>query len=242
MPMPKSEFQLQCTIADVALDFPHSIKILRRYDLDYCCHGSVSFAQACLQHHLDPEEILNEIQSELPIPEGNPNHRFDMWDIAQLLDHIQQNHHEYIRMAVPKLRDFIDKIALNHSNEYPELSDIKHNFDILSEELLDHLPKEEEILFPAIRRLVARPLSTSFSPLTANILGPVSLMESEHSNAGELLRLLRSLTNHYSAPAHSCPTFHAMYRLLEDFDNDLVQHIHLENNIVFQKIKSLSFN
>jgi regulator of cell morphogenesis and NO signaling len=240
--MPKSEFQLQCTIADVALDFPHSIKILRRYDLDYCCHGNVSFAQACLQHHLDPEEILNEIQSELPIPEGNPNHRFDMWDIAQLLDHIQQHHHEYIRMAVPKLRDFIDKIALNHSNEYPELSDIKHNFDILSEELLDHLPKEEEILFPAIRRLVARPFSTSFSPLTANILGPVSLMESEHSNAGELLRLLRSLTNNYSAPAHSCPTFHAMYRLLEDFDNDLVQHIHLENNIVFQKIKSLSFN
>jgi regulator of cell morphogenesis and NO signaling len=240
--MPKTALLPQCTIADVALEFPQSIKILHRHNLDYCCHGHVDFAQVCRQNHLNPEEIWNEIQLELPIPDGNQNYRFDMWDIPELLDHIEQNHHEYIRIAVPKLRDLIDKITLNHSAEYPELSDIKHNFDILSEELLDHIPKEEEILFPAIRRLITRPLSAKLSPLVANILGPISLLESEHNNAGEILRVLRSLTNHYSAPAHSCPTFHSMYRLLEEFDNDLVQHIHLENNVVFEKVKFSSFN
>jgi regulator of cell morphogenesis and NO signaling len=241
MRMPKPGLQPQCTIADVALDFPQSIKILQRHGLEYCCHGNVPFSQGCRQRNLDPEEIWNEIQSELPLPDGNHNFRFDMWDIPQLLDHIQQNHHEYIRIAIPKLSDLIDRVALNHADEYPELRDIKQNFDILSEELLDHLPKEEEVLFPAIRRLIARPLSASVSPLIANIHGPVSVLESEHNNAGEILRLLRSLTNHYSAPAHVCPTFHSMYRLLEEFDNDLVQHIHLENNIVFEKVKSLSF-
>jgi regulator of cell morphogenesis and NO signaling len=227
----------ECTIAEIALDFPHAIKVLNRYDLDYCCHGSISFADACHQNHLNPRKVWSEILNELPIPSGIQGQHFNTWDIPLIIDFIIQNHHEYIRISVPQMQELINKITSNHSVQYPELVEIRNYFNILAEELLDHLPKEEEILFPAIRRLATSRFVAENSPLLANIQGPVTVMESEHSHAGEILKMLRSLTNHYHAPAGTCPTFQSVFRLLEEFDDDLVQHIHLENNILFPKVK-----
>lgn len=226
-----------CTIAEIALDFPHAIKILNRYGLDYCCQGKTSFADACQKKRINPDRVWSEIMNELPIPAGNQSQHFLTWDIPLLIDFIKQNHHEYIRVSVPQLQELIRKITINHSIEYPWLPELKENFDILVEELRDHLPKEEEILFPAIRRIATSPLSASKSPLLANIQGTISVMESEHTHAADILKLLRTLTNHYRAPQGSCPTYQLMYRLLEEFDDDLVQHIHLENNILFSKVK-----
>lgn len=226
-----------CTIAEIALDFPHAIKILNRYELDYCCHGRTSFADACLRNHVNPSRVWDEILHELPIPAGNQSRHFLTWDVPLLIDFIVQNHHEYVRVSVPQLKELVEKITANHANEYPWLPEMKENFDLLAEEIIDHLPKEEEILFPAIRRIATSPLSASKSPLLANIQGTIAAMESEHAHAADILKLLRSLTHHYTAPVGSCPTFQLMYRLLEEFDDELVQHIHLENNILFSKVK-----
>jgi regulator of cell morphogenesis and NO signaling len=226
-----------CTIAEIALDFPQSIRILNRYHIDFCCAGKKLFRDVCQQHHINPDEVWGEIVHELPIPAGNLNRRFESWDVAMLIDFIEQNHHAYIRIMIPQLRDLIGKIRLNHEDQYPELADIETNFNFLAEELLDHLPKEEEIIFPAIRRLVKSPVSASRAPLMTNLQTPIMVIEQEHQNAANLLKLLRSLTNYYKAPAHACPTFQLMYRLLEEFDEDLVQHIHLENNVLFAKVK-----
>lgn len=226
-----------CTIAEIALDFPHAIKVLNRYELDYCCHGTILFEDACLRKHLSPGRVWSEILNELPIPAGIQSHHFLTWDVPLLIDFIVQNHHEYIRVSVPQLRELIRKISDNHKAEYPWLPEMRENFDILVEELFDHLPKEEEILFPAIRRIATSPLSASRSPLLANIQGTISVMESEHAHAADILKLIRNLSNHYHPPKGACPTFALMYRLLEEFDDDLVQHIHLENNILFSKVK-----
>lgn len=226
-----------CTIAEIALDFPHAIKILNRYELDYCCHGTTSFADACHRNHVNPLRVWDEILNELPIPAGIQSHHFLTWDVPLLIDFIVQNHHEFIRVSVPQLQELIERITANHSDEYDWLPEMKENFDILAEELFDHLPKEEEILFPAIRRIATSPLSASKSPLLANIQATISAMESEHTHAADILKLLRTLTHHYTAPRGICPTFQLMFRLLEEFDDDLVQHIHLENNILFSKVK-----
>jgi regulator of cell morphogenesis and NO signaling len=225
------------TIAEVALDFPQAIKILNRYNLDFCCHGKKSFREACLQNQFNPEDVWDEILHELPIPGGNINHRFDSWDIPHLIDFILQNHHQYIRLMIPQLKDLIVRIRINHEKQHPELSEVEFNFALLAEELLDHLPKEEDILFPVIKRIAMSQGSTVKIQLMANLRTPIVAMEQEHNNAGEILKLIRSLTHGYKAPANACPTFQLMYRLLEEFDDDLVQHIHLENNILFEKIK-----
>jgi regulator of cell morphogenesis and NO signaling len=226
-----------CTVAELALGFPQSLKILRLYELDYCCEGKKPFREACTQHHLDALSVWHQIQKELPIPAGNQAQRFDRWDLPLLLDFIIQNHHEYLRIALPQLMELIEKVTLIHGPEFSELTEIQHHVSLLAEELLDHMPKEEEIIFPAIRRLATSPLSSSQSPLLANTCMSISVLEREHYNITDAIKLLRSLTNQYQPPQNACPTFQITYRLLEELDDDLVQHIHLENNIVFPKVK-----
>jgi regulator of cell morphogenesis and NO signaling len=233
----KMEEMSHYTVADVALNFPQAIKILNRYELDYCCKGNKLFTQACNKARLDPLKIWGEIERELPIPGPEQRHRFSVWDAPLLIDFIVQNHHEYVRIAVPQLRELIGKVTDTHGNELMELKEIQFNFDLLADELLEHLPKEEQVIFPAIRRLTTREVTAPQSPLLANIQTPILVMENEHEHHGELLKLMRSLTNHYTPPFKTCPTLHLMYKLLEEFDEDLMQHIHLENNILFPKVK-----
>jgi regulator of cell morphogenesis and NO signaling len=225
-----------CTIAEIALDFPQSIKILNRYDLDYCCQGNKLFRHVCEEHHLSPSNVWEEIIHELPIPSGNLTHRFECWDIPLLIDFIVQNHHEYIRLAIPQISNLLHKMKVNHEHQHPELTDIETHFGIFAEKLLEHLPKEEEIVFPAIRRLATSPVSVT-TTLATNLQESISVLQHEHAYAGEILKLLRSLTRHYIPPTNSCPTFHLVYKLLEEFDQDLIQHFHLENNILFSKAK-----
>jgi regulator of cell morphogenesis and NO signaling len=227
-----------CTVAEIALDFPQSIRILNRYELDFCCNGGKSFMEACRIAHVDPTKVWDEISQELPIPRGNGSRRFHTWEVPTLIDFIVQNHHEYIRISAPQLHELIGKIALQHASDHPELLEIQILFSALTDELFEHLPKEEEIIFPAIRRITTSRLSASNEVLVANLQGPVLVLEIEHSHATELLKQLRAITAHYQAPEDVCPTYQLMYRLLEEFDDDLIQHIHLENNVLFPKIKS----
>ncbi len=225
-----------CTIAEIALDFPHAIRVLNRYQLDFCCRGKDKLEDACHQRMLDPEQIWNEILQELPLPRIG-NHHFKNWETCTLIDFIIQNHHEYAKLIIPQITDLLARITLNHAVDTPELRDIQKYFHMLADELLDHMPKEEEILFPAIRRLATHPVSATLSPLLANIQGPLDVMEMEHTNFTNFLRLLRTLTDGYRVRSASCPTFQLLYKLLEEFDADLVQHMHIENNVLFSKVR-----
>lgn len=47
------------------------------------------------------------------------------------------------------------------------------------------------------------------------------------------LEELLALTNNITPPADACNTWRALYRGLLEFRDDLMQHIHLENNVLF---------
>lgn len=224
------------TVADIALEFPQAIRILRRYDLDYCCQGKKPFISACQKARLDSMRIWQEIQAELPYP-GTPQRiHFQSWEPNLLMDYIIQNHHHYVRMSIPPIKDLLHITSQLYGDKLPELEDIHFNFNILADELLEHLPKEEEVLFPAIRRILSgSPLV--LSSITRNIVASMRVMEIEHDRAGELMKLIRTTTNYFRPSSNACPTLQMLYRMLEEFDQDLVQHIHIENNVLFEKIK-----
>jgi regulator of cell morphogenesis and NO signaling len=222
------------TVADIALNFPQAIKVLHRYDLDYCCNGKKPFVQACEKAHLDSRQIWDEIVREVPY--DNTRIKFGTWDANLLIDFILQHHHEYVRSAIPEIKELLEKVCKVHGADTPELLDVQLHFNALAEELLNHLPKEEQVLFPAIKKMASATSAIGIN-LLAHVQQPVAVMEHEHDRAGELIKLIRTLTNHYKIPEYACPTFQLTYRMLEEFDADLMQHIHLENNILFPKVK-----
>ncbi len=229
------------SVADIALHFPHAIEILNKYNLDYCCNGKKRFEDVCKKHNLDPEQIWIELLVTKGDSDMDKHARFETWNLSLLIDFILQNHHEYVRKSIPEIRELLDKVCNAHGEDQPALHKIRKDFNSLAEELLEHLPKEEEILFPAIKRIIQQ--NNGFienSVLLANLDKPILAMEHEHESAGDLIKSIRSLTNHYTPPAFACPTYQITFKMLHEFDHDLMQHIHLENNILFPKAKMLN--
>lgn len=220
------------TVAEMAIAHPGALSVFTKYNIDYCCGGNRSLEDACLRVGLNPEKIRQEILSA-PAQQSSVPARAEQWSAALLADYIVQNHHEYVKQAIPEIEALLEKVCAAHGEDNIELLNIQQDFNDLAEELLNHMSKEEMALFPALKRLEASGDSTH--PLADNIKTPIAMMEHEHSIAGDLMKSIRALSNHYTVPEFACPTYRVTYQKLKQFDDDLMTHVHLENNILFAK-------
>ena len=164
-------------------------------------------------------------------------HDFDSWNIGFLADYIQNTHHQYVKKSIPQILPLAQKVADVHGDHHPEVIRINELFQDLAEELLAHLQKEEMILFPYIKKLVADESAGKCADpgCFGSIGSPISVMEAEHENAGLILKKMCRISDGYSAPEDACNTFRVLYGKLKEFEDDLHRHIHLENNILFPK-------
>jgi regulator of cell morphogenesis and NO signaling len=222
------------TVAQLAISHPGALVVFTKYNIDYCCGGHRSIEDACRRIGLDSEKIKAEILQSSASGTSQAI-RPENWSSSLLVDYIVQNHHVYVKRAIPEIQAFLDKVCDAHGNDCIELLVIRENFLDLAEELTSHMEKEERVLFPAIKRLEAQ--NAMDLPLVSTLHIPVGAMEHEHAIAGDLVKQIRASSNNYTPPDFACPTFRITYKKLQEFDNDLMRHIHLENNILFERIK-----
>jgi len=220
------------TVAALAVSHPAALSVFTKYNIDYCCGGNRSLEEACLRAGLNPDKIREEIFSSPAQPSSIPM-RAEQWSAALLADYIVQNHHEYVRRAIPEIEALLEKVCAAHGNDNLWLLNIQQDFSDLAEELLNHMNKEEVALFPAIKRMEAH--QDSGHPLADTLQAPITMMEQEHVIAGDLMKSIRGLSSHYTVPEFACPTYRVTYQKLKEFDDDLMTHVHLENNILFRK-------
>ena len=158
-------------------------------------------------------------------------------ELGELIQHIVSTHHNYVKSEVPRLESLIAKVCGVHGKNHPELLKVQSVFRALGAELSTHMMKEENILFPYIARMEEslRSGRGSIRPPFGSVENPIHMMVMEHDSAGDALRELRNLTNDYAPPADACISYQTLYRALGEFEADLHQHIHLENNILFPR-------
>jgi len=228
------------TVREIALQNPASIRVFEQFGIDYCCGGRKPLAEACETNHIAIDELIAALErsasEDAPVAEdwtGKP--------LPSLIAHIVNTHHAYVRRALPRLAQLAQKVVNRHGDSRPELPEIQSNLAQLSEELTEHLAKEEAVLFPYIAKL-ERALEQG-TPMPQGCFGtvanPIAMMTQEHDAAGELLARMRELSGSFTPPAGACPTFHGFYRGMSEFEKDLHQHIHLENNILFPRSLAL---
>jgi regulator of cell morphogenesis and NO signaling len=191
-------------------------------------------AEACRQSGVEAAAVERAI---LELPHMAPDDDASRWTTNQLVDHIVLTHHAYVRSALPRIAAYLGKLIEVHGTRHPELTKIEGCFGALARELLQHMLKEEHVLFPYIRELAgaARPAPCPFG----TIENPIRMMEREHEEAGGLLEELRELTNNYVAPADGCATYRVCFSELAEFERDLHRHVHLENNVLFPRAVAL---
>lgn len=208
------------TLGDIAVQRPKSIGVFEQYGIDFCCRGQRTLEEACTEGALDFSEVLSALeQTEVVASEwegGGP---------IPLIDHILQNYHRPLDRDLPVITALATKVATRHGAGNPNLVSVQEIVGVLVPDLVNHMGKEEQVLFPMVRRGQGEMAG-----------GPVSVMLHEHDDAGRLLAEIRALCDDYAPPEEACTSWRALYAALQQLELDLHKHIHLENNVLFPMI------
>jgi regulator of cell morphogenesis and NO signaling len=228
--------QKESKIGDIVAENFRAAQVFERYGLDFCCGGKKSIAEACQSKGINANEVLN-LLAELPENGGVSPAHFNSWEVDFLIDYIVNNHHRYVKQALPVISEHTQKVASKHGENHPEVITIAELFSRISEELEVHMQKEERMLFPYIKRLLEIERSGEDAPHApfGTVENPIRVMEAEHEAAGNLMAEIKTQSNSFTPPEDACTTYRVLYQELNEFENDLHMHIHLENNILFPK-------
>jgi regulator of cell morphogenesis and NO signaling len=228
------------TVREIALNQPSSIRVFEQFGIDYCCGGRKPLAVACTEQDVEIDALLTALASAA----SEPNPETQDWNRASLQSlsgHILSQHHEYVKQELPRLDALAKKVVAKHGSHRPELLEIQSALQKIDQELMQHMAKEELVLFPYIAKLETALAEGSARPQSCfgTISNPIAMMMQEHDGAGELLVEIRLLSSNFTPPSDACPTYHAFFAGLKEFEQDLHQHIHLENNILFPRAIAL---
>jgi regulator of cell morphogenesis and NO signaling len=219
------------TIAEIVTDDISTASVFKKYKLDFCCGGEKTIENACKKENINVDDVVNDLLNNNSKKE-TPNLNFKDWSAEFLADYIVYVHHTYIKQNLSIISEFANKVANVHGQHEPKTIEIAQIFSTISSELTSHMGKEEFILFPAIKAKADNP-NFEFDEKT------LSLTKEEHEEVGNMIKKIQELSDNFTPPEWACNTFKALYFKLEEFTNDLYQHIHLENNILFPKVKNL---
>jgi len=217
-----STIEKNTPLGELVDTYPLASTVLLKHGLDFCCGGGDSLANACKKAEVDLEQILNELEASRLSP---AERQWSSASTEELVQHILEVHHSPLPNLLAQVKRQITRVVEVHGSKDPDrLNKLKDAVHALSDELLPHMMKEEQILFPWI-------LSGRMPPP----MGPIQVMLMEHEAAGKLLEQVVTLTDNFQPPSGACTTWRNLYALLQHLDQDLRTHIHLENNILFAK-------
>ena len=229
-------FSNETRVKDIALANPEARQILEDAGVDYCCGGGKSLHDACAHADVSAEEILKRLRENGQAV--RPDEK--AWTSAALGDltrHIREKHHRYVREAIGRIKTLLEKVKAKHGENHPEIAEVQRLFTAVGQEMIMHMQKEEQILFPYIDALERSTIGKGSlePPFFQTVKNPIHAMMKEHDSAGDLVKQIRKASGDYTPPADACTSYKALYQDLREFEADLHQHVHLENNILFPR-------
>lgn len=214
----------------VANDY-RTASIFKQKGIDFCCNGNRTIENACIKKGIVATTLIDEL-TEITTLKRDGEIDYKSWPIDLLADYIEKKHHRYVESKIVEIIPFLDKVMRVHGGHHPELLEIGKLFKASAAELTEHMKKEEQVLFPYVRRMVeVNEVNAPFG----TIQNPIRIMMHEHEAEGDRFRKIAELSNNYTPPADACNTYKVTFHLLKEFEEDLHLHIHLENNILFPK-------
>jgi regulator of cell morphogenesis and NO signaling len=228
---------IEKTVREIAIDNPASVRVFETFGIDYCCGANRNLNDACTRANVPLDKVLDLLEKAGKVHPSDDAQAWNDSKLSVLADHIVATHHGYVRRETPRIMALLAKVIGKHGPARPEIKEIEELFNAVTQELSTHMLKEEQVLFPYIAEMELAVLNGQPPPpaFFGSVAKPIANMLADHDDAGALLSRMRELSNGYEPPANSCPTFRALYQGLHEYERDLHQHVHLENNILFTR-------
>ena len=225
------------SIREIVSNQSSAAAVLQRFDIDLCSRADESLKQACAELQLSVDQVLEKLSDAAANEPGAGPADLASYSMSRLIQHIVRTHHQYVRCELPRLVEMAHKVTGKYGDRAPELKEVETLLDALHAEMFAHLQKEEQVLFPFIAQMEEETVgfASSAHACFQTVAQPISMMVREHESAEGLVSRLRRLTNEFKTPAWACPTLVALYAGLNQFERDLRQHVHLEDDILFPR-------
>lgn len=221
------------TVGEIVAENPSQARVFQAFGIDFCCQGGRTLREACTLKGIGLESVIEQLEAANAIPTA-PENNPALLPPVELIQHILDKHHGYLRAELPRIHAMAERVAKVHGGHTPSLVELFEVFCAMAEELDSHMMKEEQILFPAIQTLCGG--GGGVMPLD----GPVACMLQEHNDAGEALARMRELTQGFTPPPEACNTYRALFAGLAELEEDLHRHIHLENAVLFPQAMAMA--
>ncbi|WP_188206324.1 iron-sulfur cluster repair di-iron protein [Alkalibacillus aidingensis] len=221
-------------VSDIVSDLPKTSDLFRKHKIDFCCRGKVPLKDACEKRGLDVKGVISQLEDIQQFSKQYNEMKPKSMDEELLINYIQLKHHRYLKDELPALAPYIKRVSKVHGPKQPHLIEIAKIYEELSSQLLEHTAIEDEQLFPSIKEFISQPSIEAFERLQSQF----KTIEKAHEKTSELLTELREATDNFTPPASACGTYQLIYKRLADIEKDTFDHIHLENNVLFDKVKS----
>lgn len=225
-------------VATIVTKNINTASIFKKYGIDFSFQGNMLLSKACEEKHVDIKKIVKELKSV------NDNtyylKDYDSWKLDFLIDFLINIHHEYEEENILILKEYGEKVATIYGEKYNELNEVNLLIQEVTDEILEHMKNEETTLFPYIKKLLeAKKKKTLANIINSPLNEPIESLEDDHQKVGKTFKKIARLTNNYKIPDNVCYSFKMLYLKLQQFEEELQQHIHIENNILFPKAKKL---
>lgn len=225
----------ELTIGQIAAKDHRKAMVFKKLGLDFCCGGKKTLREATAEKGLDlttVKAVLEAVESD-----NGQDQAFSQMSVEELINYIVERHHQFLADNFPDLKAVLEKVVMVHSASHPELINLHAFFCELEMEIFDHMRKEEELFFPFMIAIEKKLLAGATQDGVGKMENSVGAMEDEHEQVGKILASMNELTDGYKIPGGACGSYRLLYNMLKDVENDIIQHIHLENNILFPKAK-----
>ncbi|MDP2412969.1 iron-sulfur cluster repair di-iron protein [Daejeonella sp.] len=225
----------QETIGEIAVKDLRKVEVFKKYGIDFCCGGKKTIAEVCAEKNIDATKVQTELR-QIETENKASNISYNDWSIDFLADYIVNTHHNYVRKYLPELMTYASKVAQVHGVQHPELIQIQKLVAEINKELTEHLAQEENVLFSYIKKIVeARKGNLPLLKQETDLAGLIDELEKDHDLVGRAFDKIRELSKEYAIPSDACASYKLLYKMIQEFEDDLHLHIHLENNILFPK-------
>lgn len=222
------------TIGEIVAKDLRKAEVFKKFGIDFCCGGKKTVRQICAEKGLDPVLVEQELQKPIEGVTGT-DLNYTEWDLDFLADYIVNKHHKYVRKYMPEIVKYATKVAQVHGANHPELHSMKELFDMVSDEMSDHMVEEEGVLFPLIKEIFRAKEANIPYQKNVSFNDIVDQTEKEHDTVGRAMEKIRELSDNFAIPEDACTSYKLLFSMLQEFEDDLFTHIHLENNILFAK-------
>lgn len=233
------EINRDTIIGDIVKENYKTAQVFDRNNIDFCCGGAISLAEACVKSKTDMDSMLRELEVMMMV--NDPDSAYiNGLELDELCDYIEKRHHSYVSQSIPFLQQKLQKLCDVHGEHHPELFQIRELFEGAAGNLSAHMKKEELIVFPFIQKMLKFKKGNGDAKIDSGEFSEtMKTLDAEHQTEGERFEKISDLSNEYSCPPDGCNTFKITYQTLKDFEEDLHRHVHLENNVLFKKALAL---